>query len=73
MCRRGAVAAHRRRPCLERRPTPVGLWQAVDDDTKQPTGWFLISDHNGVYDGIIAKMFFKPGEDPNVGVRPVQG
>ena len=45
--------------------TPVGLWQAVDDDTKQPTGWFLISDHDGVYDGIIAKMFLKPGEDPN--------
>jgi uncharacterized protein (DUF2147 family) len=45
-------------------PTPVGLWQAVDDRTKQPTGWFLISDHGGVYDGIIAKMFLQPGEDP---------
>ncbi len=47
------------------RPSAAGLWQAVDDDTKQPTGWFLISDHNGVHDGIIAKMFLKPGEDPN--------
>jgi uncharacterized protein (DUF2147 family) len=46
-------------------PTPAGLWQAVDDDTKQPSGWFLISNHNGVYDGIIARMFLKPGEDPN--------
>ncbi len=45
--------------------TPVGLWQAVDEDTKEPTGWFLISDHDGVYDGIIAKMFLKPGEDAN--------
>jgi uncharacterized protein (DUF2147 family) len=45
--------------------TPAGLWQAVDDDTKQPTGWFLISDHDGAYNGIIAKMFLKPGEDPN--------
>jgi uncharacterized protein (DUF2147 family) len=45
--------------------SPAGLWQAVDDNTKQPTGWFLISDHTGVYDGIIAKMFLKPGEDPN--------
>jgi uncharacterized protein (DUF2147 family) len=45
--------------------SPAGLWQAVDDATKQPTGWFLISDHTGVYDGIIAKMFLKPGEDPN--------
>jgi uncharacterized protein (DUF2147 family) len=46
--------------------SPVGLWQVVDDDTKQPAGWFLISDHNGVYDGIIARMFLKPGENPNV-------
>ena len=45
--------------------TPVGLWQALDDTTKQPTGWFLISDHNGVLDGIIARMFLQPGEDPN--------
>ena len=45
--------------------TPAGLWQAVDDDSKQPTGWFLISEHDGVYAGIIAKMFLRPGEDPN--------
>jgi uncharacterized protein (DUF2147 family) len=45
--------------------TPVGLWQGVDDDTKQPTGWFLISNHDGVYSGIIARMFMKPGENPN--------
>ena len=46
-------------------PSPAGLWQAVDSDTKEPTGWFLIQDHNGAFDGIIAKMFLKPGEDPN--------
>jgi uncharacterized protein (DUF2147 family) len=46
--------------------TPVGLWQVLDNDTKQPTGWFLIANHDGVYDGILAKMFLKPGEDPNV-------
>ena len=45
--------------------SPVGLRQAVDSDTKQPTGWFLIDDHNGLFHGIIAKMFLKPGEDPN--------
>jgi len=47
-------------------PSPVGLWQAVDDDTKQPTGWFLFTNHDGVYTGILAKMFLKPGEDPKV-------
>jgi uncharacterized protein (DUF2147 family) len=45
--------------------SPLGLWQAVDDDTKQPTGWFLVSQQNGVYAGKIVKMFLKPGEDPN--------
>jgi uncharacterized protein (DUF2147 family) len=45
--------------------SPLGLWQAVDDDTKQPSGWFLISQQNGVYAGKIVKMFLKPGEDPN--------
>jgi uncharacterized protein (DUF2147 family) len=45
--------------------SPLGLWQAVDQDSKQPTGWFLISDHDGVYDGIIARMFLQPGQDPN--------
>ncbi len=48
------------------RPTAVGLWQAVDNETGQPTGWFLIRDENGVYVGIIAKMYLKPGQDPNV-------
>ena len=52
-------------PSLAQVPSPAGLWQAVDDDTKQPNGWFLISNHDGVYDGIIARMFLKPGEDPN--------
>lgn len=52
-------------PAFGQAPTPAGLWQAVDDDTKQPNAWFLISNHDGVYDGIIAKMFLKPGEDPN--------
>jgi hypothetical protein len=46
--------------------SPAGLWQTIDDDTKQPTGWFLIGNHDGIYDGIIAKMFLKPGENPSV-------
>jgi hypothetical protein len=58
-----AVSAQTPAPAVPQ--TPGGLWQAVDDDTKQPTGWFLITNHDGVYSGIIAKMFLKPGEDPN--------
>jgi uncharacterized protein (DUF2147 family) len=47
-------------------PTAAGLWQSTDQDTGQPTGWFLIRDHDDVYEGTIVKMFLKPGEDPNV-------
>ncbi len=47
--------------------SPIGLWQAVDPDTKQPTGWFAVTeDNNGVYDGTLVKMFLQPGQDPNV-------
>src|SRR5580700_6638987 len=46
-------------------PSPIGLWQGTDPGTKQPTGWFLISEHDGIYAGVIAKMFLKPGEDAN--------
>jgi uncharacterized protein (DUF2147 family) len=52
-------------PARSAGPSPVGLWQSIDDDTKEPEGWFLISEHDGVFAGIIAKMFLKPGEDPN--------
>src|SRR3984893_5372256 len=60
-----AAAVSAQNPVPAAPQTPAGLWQAVDDDTKQPTGWFLITKHDGVYSGIIAKMFLKPGEDPN--------
>jgi uncharacterized protein DUF2147 len=56
------AAAH----ALGTQPTASGLWQATDEETGQPTGWFLIRDHDGVYDGIIAKMFMRPGQDPSV-------
>ena len=60
-----ATAVSAQSPAPAALQTPAGLWQAVDDDTKQPTGWFLIANHDGVYSGIIARMFLKPGEDPN--------
>jgi uncharacterized protein (DUF2147 family) len=45
-------------------PTAAGLWQNVDA-TGKPEGWFLIREHNGLYEGGIARMFLKPGEEPN--------
>src|SRR5262245_7080562 len=41
----------------------AGLWQKVEDG--KPTGWFLVVDHNGIFEGIIAKMFPEPGDAPN--------
>jgi uncharacterized protein (DUF2147 family) len=46
--------------------SPLGLWLATDPDTKQPTGWFAITEHDGVYDGTPVKMFLQPGDDPNI-------
>jgi uncharacterized protein (DUF2147 family) len=46
--------------------SPVGLWQAVDPDTKQPSGWFAVTEHDGTYDGTLVKMFLQPGQDPNI-------
>ena len=41
----------------------AGLWQKIEDG--KSTGWFLVIDHNGTFEGIIAKMFAQPGDPPN--------
>ena len=44
-------------------PSAAGLWQKVQDD--KPVAWFLVLDHDGIFEGVIAKTFPLPGEDPN--------
>jgi hypothetical protein len=45
-------------------PSAAGLWQKLEDG--KPDGWFLVVDHDGIFEGAIAKMFLRPGDDPNV-------
>jgi hypothetical protein len=44
-------------------PTAAGLWQKVEDG--KPVAWFLVLDHDGIFEGVIAKTFPLPGENPD--------
>jgi hypothetical protein len=44
-------------------PSAAGLWEKTENG--KPDGWFLVVDRDGIFEGAIAKMFLKPGDDPN--------
>jgi hypothetical protein len=50
-------------PAQAGEPSAAGLWQKIEDG--KPVGWFLVVDHDGIFEGAIAKTFPLPGEDPN--------
>ena|ERR1700687_6073369 len=45
-------------------PSAAGLWQKLDDG--KPVAWFLMIDHDGIFEGVVAKTFPPPGEVPNL-------
>jgi hypothetical protein len=50
-------------PVQAQQPSAAGLWQKVEDG--KPVGWFLVVDHDGVFEGALAKLFMEPGDPPN--------
>jgi hypothetical protein len=44
-------------------PSAAGLWQKIEDG--KPVMWVLVVDRDRVFEGVIAKMFPLPGENPN--------
>src|SRR6202043_3582567 len=42
-----------------------GLGKKTDDPTSKSVGWFLFTESEGVYQGMIAKLFLRPGDPPN--------
>lgn len=43
----------------------TGLWQKIDEPTSKSVGWFLFTESEGIYQGMIAKLFLRPGDPPN--------
>jgi len=44
-------------------PSAAGLWQKTENG--KPVAWFLVVDHDGTFEGVIAKTFPLAGDEPN--------
>jgi Uncharacterized protein conserved in bacteria (DUF2147) len=47
-------------PALAQEPSAAGLWQKVENG--KPVIWVLFVERNGLFEGVMAKMFHAPGE-----------
>jgi hypothetical protein len=50
-------------PVLADEPSAAGLWQKVEDG--RPVLYILVVDHNGIFEGVMAKTFPRPSDPPN--------
>jgi hypothetical protein len=50
-------------PLRAAEPSAAGLWQKIEDG--RTVVWFLMVDHDGIFEGVIAKTFPRPGEVPH--------
>jgi uncharacterized protein (DUF2147 family) len=46
-------------------PSVAGLWQKLDNETGKAVSWFLFVERGGLYEGVVAKYFLRPGDQPN--------
>jgi uncharacterized protein (DUF2147 family) len=53
--------------------SPVGLWQSIDDVSGRPKALIRISEHQGMLQGRIEKLYRAPGQDPNPRCEPCEG
>jgi hypothetical protein len=53
-------------------PTVAGLWQKVDE-SNQPIVWFLFVDRGAAFEGAIAKLFPRSGDEPNPACNQCSG
>lgn len=44
-------------------PSALGLWQKIEDG--KPVLWTLIVENGSVYDGVMARLFPRPQDEPN--------
>jgi Uncharacterized protein conserved in bacteria (DUF2147) len=51
-------------PLAAQEPSVVGLWQKVNPETGKSVVWFLFVENNGAYEGVAAKLFPRPTDDP---------
>jgi uncharacterized protein (DUF2147 family) len=53
--------------------SPAGLWKTIDDRSGEAKGLIRIREINGKFEGNIAKIFPKPGDDPAPRCEKCQG